>query len=82
MKWTVPGMMPEAEDDLTPGTEEYQYFMEALHDPGYREKLDHFLFLVSTDTITHFLPGDEYKYITRDGMYEIQMVSGKRTLSA
>lgn len=62
------------EDDLTPGTEEYQYFMEALQDPGYREKLDHFLFLVSTDTITHFLPGDEYKYITQDGMYEIQMV--------
>ena len=62
------------EDDLTPGTEEYQYFMEALQDPGYRDKLDHFLFLVSTDTITHFLPGDEYKYITQDGMYEIQMV--------
>ncbi len=62
------------EDDLTPGTEEYQYFMEALNDPEYREKLDHFLFLVSTDTITHFVPGDEYKYITSDGMYEIQMV--------
>lgn len=62
------------EDDLVPGTEEYTYFTEALNDPEYREKLDHFLFLVSTDTITHFVPGDEYKYVTKDGLYEIQMV--------
>ena len=48
--------------------------MEALSDAGYREKIDHYLFLVSTDTITHFVPGDEYKYITKDQRYELELV--------
>ncbi len=62
------------EDDLTPGTEEYRCFMEALNDTAYREKIDHYLFLVSTDRITHFIPGDEYNYITMDQMYQLQLV--------
>ena len=60
-------------DDLTPGTSSYDYLMEALGDTEYREKIDHYLFLVSTDTITHFLPGDEYNYITKDQMYVYQL---------
>lgn len=53
-------------DDLTPGTTVHKYVTEALSDPVYRAKLDHYLFLVSTDRIRHFLPGDEYDYITKD----------------
>ena len=60
-------------DDITPLDEGYDYFMEALSDPIYREKIDHFLFLVSTDRIRHFLPGDEYDYITHDQMYVFQL---------
>lgn len=62
------------EDDLTPGTAEYDYVMEALNDATYREKIDHFLFLVSTDTIRHFVPGEEYTYITQDQQFDFQMV--------
>lgn len=69
--WNDAGSM---EDDLTPGTVEYDYLMEALNDAAYREKLDHYLFLVSTDTIAHFVPGEEYTYVTRDSMYEIRLV--------
>ncbi|MCD7819604.1 MAG: hypothetical protein LUH07_11225 [Lachnospiraceae bacterium] len=61
------------EDDLTPGTLQYDYIMEALNDEIYREKIDHYLFLVSTDEITHFEPGDEYDYITKDQHYSFQL---------
>ena len=62
------------DDDLTPGTAEYDYVMEALNDATYREKIDHFLFLVSTDTIRHFVPGEEYTYTTQDQQFDFQMV--------
>ena len=48
--------------------------MEALGDTAYREKLDHFLFLVSTEEITHFVPGEEYTYVTQDQRYELRLV--------
>ena len=60
-------------DDLTPGTDTCTYITEALEDPVYREKIDHYLFLVSTDTITHFVPGEEYDYITKDQRYVYQL---------
>ena len=56
-------------DDLAPGTTQYNYLTEALSDPGYRELIDHYLFLVSTDEISHFIPGEELKYITKDQLY-------------
>lgn len=63
------------EDDLDPDAFEDQYYLEALNDPAYRDKLDHFLFLISTEDITHFVPGEEYGYITNDKMYLLQLVS-------
>lgn len=56
-------------DDMTPGTMEYTYTAEALSDPVYREKVDHFMFLISTEEIEHFVPGDEYDYVTKDQQY-------------
>lgn len=56
-------------DDLTPGSVEYIYTKEALSDPAYREKVDHFMFLISTEEIQHFVPGEEYDYITKDQAY-------------
>lgn len=62
-------------DDLVPGTQDHTYISEALSDPVFRERLDHFMFLISTDRIRHFVPGEEYTYTTKDQMYLYQMVS-------
>ncbi len=56
-------------DDLTPGTQTCTYVTEALNNTAYRELIDHYLFLVSTDTIRHFIPGEEFEYITNDQCY-------------
>ena len=60
-------------DDLDPADENYGYIMEALCDAAYKDLIDHYLFLVSTDRITHFIPGEEYDYITHDQMYVYQL---------
>ena len=63
------------EDDLTPDVDGYQYFYEALHDPTYRDKLSHFLFLLSTDHMSTYEPDqDYYRYITYDQSVELCMV--------
>lgn len=62
------------EAKLTPDVEGYEMYMEALRDPQYREKLQHSLFLLSTDEFRHFDPGERYRYFTRDGMGYVQMV--------
>lgn len=62
------------EAKLTPDVEGYDLYMEALHDPQYREKLQHNLFLLSTDAFRHFEPGGSYRYFTRDGMNYVQLV--------
>ena len=53
-------------DDCVPGSVDYNFTLEALSDPVYREKVDHFLFLVSTEQIQHFVPGSEYFYTASD----------------
>ncbi len=62
------------ENSLDPAMNGYSYFMEALEDPVYRDLIDHYLFLVSTDRIRHFVPGDEYTYQTKDWMYQFSLV--------
>ena len=68
--WNDTGSM---EDDLTPGTQDYNYLMEALSDAAYREKMDHYLFLVSTERISNFDPGEDYCYTTMDQQYVYQL---------
>ena len=56
------------ENSLVPGMAGYDMFLEALHNDSYRNKIDHFLFLTSTDTISHFVPKDnEWDYYASDG---------------
>ena len=62
------------EDDLIPGTEAEKYYMEALNNPEFRERIDHFLFLVSTERIRHFIPGEEYTYTSLDGRIDLPLV--------
>jgi len=56
------------------GTDTYDYYMEALGDPGFVEKLDHHLFMVSTEKIRYYRPGNNYTYVTRDMTTEISFV--------
>lgn len=62
------------EDELLEYGQAAAYYLEALSDPVYRQKVDHFLFLVSTERIGHFVPGDEYNYYTKDGQMIVWMV--------
>ncbi len=64
-----------AEAQLKPSRSDYGYFMEALKDPDYRNKIQHFLFLISSDQMEHFVPeGDEYYYYLSDGTGYLSLV--------
>ena len=58
-------------DDLTEGTEIYNYFLEMLGNSSFVEHYVRRMFLVSTDRIGHFIPGDEYTYVTEDQRCEL-----------
>ena len=62
-------------DDFAVGSEEYNYTLEYLNDFVFREKLDHAMFLVSTEHLRHFDPGEEYQYITQDQQYLINPIN-------
>ncbi len=57
-------------DNYDPLSTEFSITKEALGDPGFREKMEHFLFMVSTRTINHFVPGKELIYQSKDGEFE------------
>jgi hypothetical protein len=64
------------EAQLTQDMDGYAYYAEALSDADYREKLDHYLYMVSTSDITHYDPDQEtYTYTTKDGKYGMVLVS-------
>ena len=60
-------------DDVAEESAEYLYWSEALDDPYYGELAEHYLFLISTDLMTHFPSGEEYEYTTQDQMYLINL---------
>ena len=58
------------ENNLDPNEQGYDYFMNALKDPVYRELVQHFLFLISSDKMEHFIPEEgKYVYHFDDGSY-------------
>ena len=50
------------ENDLAAYMTQDNFLSEALHDPVYRDRLDHFLFLISTEEMSHFVPDERYIY--------------------
>ena len=38
----------------------YKEIMQTIHDPVYREKITHYLFLISSDNMEHFVPDEAY----------------------
>ena len=53
---------------------EYQVYSEMLSDVGYMDMVQHYLFMVETQTINHYYPSDDLTYYTKDGMYWIKLV--------
>ena len=62
------------EAKLQPDMDGYNMYREAITDRDYRDKMQHYLFLLSTDTFRDYDPGDSYRYYTRDGRGYVQMV--------
>ena len=56
-------------DDEVPGSTMYNYIQEMIADTAFYNLFLRRLFLVSTDRISHFIPGDDLTYVTNDGMY-------------
>ena len=53
----------------------YNELMEAIHDPTYREKISHYLFLISSDKMEHFVPDDEeWRYYLKDGSGSLRLI--------
>ena len=63
------------EMNLTEDMEGYAYRLEALHNPEYRDKIQHFLFLLSTEEFRNFTVSDEYSYVTNDRQFRFSMVN-------
>ncbi len=61
-------------DNLDPESADYYYVTEALANEEYREKIDHYLFLVSTEHIRNFVSSEEYDYLTNDQEYVYRLV--------
>ena len=53
-------------DDFPDGSVEQSAVQEMLDDESYSELFKRRLFLVSTDRISHFEPGEEYIYVSKD----------------
>lgn len=47
----------------------YAYYHEAAVDPAYRDLMQHYLFNVTTDTMSNFMPDYSYVYTSKDGRY-------------
>lgn len=50
------------------------YFAEALDDAGYRDRLQHSLYNLTTKQIENYQPGDAFDYRTKDGSYVLSLV--------
>ena len=61
-------------DHIPPEREDYDLYAEALSDIEYRNKIDHYMFLISTDSIRNFVPGDKYLFTSRQG-YQYSLVN-------
>lgn len=53
----------------------YKVYMEAYRDKEYGKKLGHYLYRVSTKTISHYVPPKDDVYYTKDGRYMVSCLS-------
>jgi len=73
--WDDAGTLDEQVEELKDTDElSYKYYSEALADPDYRTMLDHYLFNVTTDTISDYKMPEEAYYVTKDQKYMISLI--------
>lgn len=72
--WDDAGTLEDQIRTQLAGTESFSYYEEAVTDTQYREALEHYLYCVSTATISSFDPGNKYDYISHDGRYQYSLV--------
>lgn len=73
--WDDTGTMREQVEALKDDYElEYRCFSEALDDADYSAKLGHYLYNVTTSTLSNYAPDDSMTYVTKDGEYTFGMV--------
>ena len=53
----------------------YNYYHEAATDPAYRDLMQHYLFNVTTDTMSSFVPDNAFTYVSKDRVYAYSLCS-------
>ena len=71
--WDDMGTLEDQLQDYK-GEKVYTYYMEALNDSAYRESIEHYLYLITTDELREYDPGDAYTYYSKDGKYMYSLV--------
>jgi hypothetical protein len=72
--WDDMGSLDEAVESIRETDAfSYNYYREALDDPEYRAKLEHYLCNITTPEIEHFVPDDYFDYVTADQQYIINL---------
>lgn len=57
----------DLELEISPSSEGYDLFLEAISDRDYMAKLHHYMFNRTTEQMRSFTPGDEYTYTSDSG---------------
>lgn len=72
--WDDFGALEEAAEDQRSSNQTAKYVYEALSDDDYKAEVEHYLYNVTTKTMSDFEPTDEYVYETKDGRYALCLV--------
>lgn len=73
--WNDAGNTEEQLNDPGIDKEVVRLYKEALSDKEYREKLDHYMYNITTEDISDYKSSSEYDYYTKDGKYILNLVT-------
>ena len=62
------------EEQLTEDISGYEYLKEGLEDPDYRQRLSHYLYSVSTETISEYVMTEDDIYYSKDGQVYFSLI--------
>ena len=73
--WDDAGTLDEQVEEIKDMDQlSYTYFYEALNDQDYRDKLEHYLYCLTTPDMTHYVPDSSLNYVTKDNKYQFCLV--------
>ncbi|MEE8885270.1 MAG: hypothetical protein SOI56_01720 [Eubacteriales bacterium] len=67
--YEVDATWDDQEPDISEDDQYYYIYEAAMSDTQYWNRIRHYLFNVTTDTISNFVPDDSYTYYMADGSY-------------